>query len=88
MIECCLASFKSNPIPNANPIPITFTNPTSITKPIPTKGSAVWTLLKRLCDAALEQSIRSLILTNQTESTVAKTLRQSASLWATLASPG
>ena len=50
------------------------------------KGPAVWMLLRRLCDILIEQSIKSLILTNQNDATVAMTLRQSAGLWETLAS--
>jgi hypothetical protein len=50
------------------------------------KGPAVWALLKKLSDAALELSIRSLVLSNQNQATVAMTLRQSTGLWATLGS--
>ena len=50
------------------------------------KGSAVWILLGRLCDTALELSIRSLIVTNQIEATVTMTMHQSAGLWNTLTS--
>ena len=50
------------------------------------KGSAVWVLLGRLCDTALELSIRALTRTNQIQSPVTMSMDQSASLWDTLTS--
>ena len=45
------------------------------------KGSAVWVLLGRLCDTALELSIRALTRINQIQSSVTMSMDQSASLW-------
>lgn len=50
------------------------------------KGPAVWVLLGRLCDTALELSIRALTVSNQNQSSVTMSMDQSASLWDTLTS--